>query len=120
MVRVPAFMYLGRLEEAWSQVREAERVAEESRELEVLGWVQMTWAYLAYTCGGTESVLEHGRRSLELAEKLDNETSRVFGYVALGTAYLIDAQPEGAREALRESAVIARDRRTGRALLPLA
>ena len=41
MVRALALMYLGRLEEAWSQVREAERVAEESRELEVLGWVQM-------------------------------------------------------------------------------
>ena len=84
MARVPALTYLGRLEEAWSQIREAERVAEESRELEVLGWLHMCWAYLAYTCGGTESVLEHGRRSLEIAEKLDNESSRVFGYFRSG------------------------------------
>ncbi len=73
MVRALALTCLGRLDEAWSQVREAERVAEESRELEVLGWVLSVWAELAYTCGGTESVLEHGRRSLEIAEKLDNE-----------------------------------------------
>jgi class 3 adenylate cyclase/tetratricopeptide (TPR) repeat protein len=116
--RAQALMYLGRLEEAWSQVREAERVAEGSRELEVLGWVQTAWAHLAYACGGTESVLEHGRRSLEIAEKLDNETSRVHAYLTLGTAYLIDAQPAAARDALHESVAIARDRRTQRAFLP--
>ena len=116
--RAYALLYLGRLEEAWSQVREAERIAEESRELEVLGWVQMAWAHLAYACGGTESVLEHGRRSLEIAEKLDNETSRVLAYLALGTAYLIDAQPAAARDALHESVAIARDRRTGLVWLP--
>jgi class 3 adenylate cyclase/tetratricopeptide (TPR) repeat protein len=118
-IRALALTSLGRLEEAWSQVREAEREAEESRELEVLGWVKMAWALLAYTCGGTESVLEHGRRSLEIAEKLDNESSRVLAYFGLGTAYLIDAQPAAAREALRESAAIARDRRMARAFLPL-
>ena len=74
-------------------------------------------AYLAYTCGGTESVLEHGRRSLEIAEKLDNESSRVFAYCALGTAYLIDSQPAAARDALRETVAISRDRKI-RGLLP--
>jgi tetratricopeptide (TPR) repeat protein len=117
MVRGHALVVLGRLEEAWSQVRVGERVAEESRELEVLGWSQMSWAFLAYTCGGTESVLEHGRRSLEIAEKLDNESSRVFGYLALGIAYLVDAQPAAAREALRESAASPLERHTGRQLL---
>jgi len=113
-----ALVNLGRLEEARSQVREAERVAEESREIEVLGWVQATWTHLAYACGGTESVLERGRRSVEIAEKLDNESSRVAGYCHLGNAYLIDAQPVAAREALRESAAIARSRRTQLAFLP--
>jgi tetratricopeptide (TPR) repeat protein len=116
--RAYALMYLGRLEEAWSQVREAERVAEESRELEVLTWVLHVWTNLAYACGGTESVLDRGRRSLEIAEKLDNESSRMIAYFALGTAYLIDAQPVAAREALRESAAISRDRRAELAFLP--
>ena len=44
----------------------------------------------------------------------------MFAYSTLGTAYLIDAQPAAARDALRESVVIARDRRTGRAFLPQA
>jgi class 3 adenylate cyclase/tetratricopeptide (TPR) repeat protein len=118
MIRARALTCLGRLDEAWSQVRAAERVAEESRELEALTWVHMAWADLAYTCGGAESVLDHGRRSLETAEKLDNEVSRVLAYCALGQAYLIDAQPAAARDALHESVAIARDRRTGRAFLP--
>jgi class 3 adenylate cyclase/tetratricopeptide (TPR) repeat protein len=117
-VRAWALMYLGRLEEAWSRVREAERVAEEARDLEVLSWVHATWVDLAYTCGDPESLLEHGRRGVEIAERLDNESSRVFTHFALGTAYLMTAQPSAAGEALRESAAIARDRRTLRGYLP--
>jgi tetratricopeptide (TPR) repeat protein len=116
--RVRALMYLGRLTEAWSQVREAERVAEESREIEVFGWVQIGWAEVAYACGEPGSTLEHGRRCLEIAEKLDNESSRMLAHAVLGFAYLLEGQPAAAREALRESAAIARDRRTQTAMLP--
>jgi adenylate cyclase len=112
-VRAFAFTFLGRLDEAWRQVKEAERVAEESRELEVLVRTRLVRSYLAYTCGGGESFLEYGRRSIEIAEKLDNEFSRVFAYLTLGTAYLIDAQPAAACDALRASAAICRDRRAG-------
>ena len=118
-VRAQALMFLGRLTEAWNQVRAAERVAEESRELEVFTWMQVTRAMLEYTCGRPESGLEHGRRSLEIAEKLDNEASRMAAYAALGLANLVEGQPAAARDALRESATIARDRRVVRALLPL-
>jgi class 3 adenylate cyclase/tetratricopeptide (TPR) repeat protein len=118
-VRAQALMFLGRLTEAWDQFRAAERVAEESRELEVFTWMQLTRALLEYTCGRPESGLEHGRRSLEIAEKLDNEASRMAAYAALGLANLVEGQPAAARDALRESVTIARDRRVGRALLPL-
>ena len=117
-MRSVALLSLGRLEEARSQAGEAERVAEEARELEVLGWASAVWIELAYTCGGTESVLEHGRRSLEIAENLDNEAARMVGHYNLGQAYLIGAQPAAARDALHKSAAIARDRRTQLALLP--
>jgi adenylate cyclase len=116
-MRSIALLYLGRLEEARSQAREAERVAEELRELEVLGWARGAWIDLAYACGGTESVLEHGRRVLQIAEKLDNEAARMAAYAHLGQAYLIDAQPTAAREALRESVAIARLRGTQLAYL---
>ena len=118
-VRAQALMFLGRLTEAWNQVRAAQRVAEESRELEVFTWMQVTRALLEYTCGRTESGLEHGRRSLDIAEKLDNEASRMAAYAALGLANLVEGQPAAARDAFRESATIARDRRVVRALLPL-
>jgi len=114
-----ALMFLGRLTEAWDQVSAAERVVEESRELEVFTWMQVTRALLEYTCGRAESGLEHGRRSLEIAEKLDNEASRMAAYAALGLANLVEGQPAAARDAFRESATIARDRRVVRALLPL-
>jgi tetratricopeptide (TPR) repeat protein len=118
-VRAQALMFLGRLTEAWDQLSAAERVAEESRELEVFTWMQVTRALLEYTCGRPESGLAHGRRSLEIAEKLDNEASRMAAYAALGLANLVEGQPAAARDAFRESAAIARDRRVVRALLPL-
>src|SRR5262244_1931286 len=118
-VSAQALLFLGRLTEAWDQVRAAERVAEESRELEVFTWMQITWAMLEHACGRPESGLDHGRRSLEIAEKLDNEASRMVAYAALGSANLVEGQPAAARDAFRESATIGRDRRVVRALLPL-
>jgi tetratricopeptide (TPR) repeat protein len=56
----------------------------------------------------TGSALEHARRCLEIAEKLDNESSRTLGYGALGWAALVGGQPQDACEALRESVAIAR------------
>ncbi len=116
--RARALMFLGRLTEAWKLVQEAEHVAQESRELEVFTWVQVARAEVAYACGDPESTLEHGRRSLEIAEKLDNESSRMLAYAVLGFAYLLEGQPAAARDALRESAAIVRDRRTQVAMLP--
>src|SRR5215510_2725038 len=118
-VRAQALLLLGRLTEAWNQIRAAQRVAEESRELELFTLMQITWTRLEYTCGRAESGLEHGRRSLEIAEKLDNEASRLGAYAAFGLANLVEGQPAAARDAFRDSATIARDRRVARALLPL-
>jgi class 3 adenylate cyclase/tetratricopeptide (TPR) repeat protein len=109
-MRAQALVYLGQLEEAWSAATEAQRVAEASRELEVLGWSLTVFAQLAYACGGGESALEHSRRNVEIAEKLDNESSRMIAYFALGQARLADAQPAAAREALRNSVAISRNR----------
>ena len=81
--------------------------------------MQITRARLEYTCGRAESGLERGRRSLEIAEKLDNEASRLAAYAALGLANLVEGQPAAARDSFRESVTIARDRRVGRALVPL-
>jgi tetratricopeptide (TPR) repeat protein len=74
---------------------------------------------LEHACGRPESGLKHARRSLEIAEKLDNEASRMAAYAAFGLANLVEEQPAAALDALRESATIARDRRVVRGLLPL-
>src|SRR5262249_20387540 len=118
-VGAQALLFSGRLTEAWTQLRAAQRVVEESGELEVFTWMQITWAMLEHACGRPESGLEQGRRSLEIAEKLDNEACRMASYAALGLANLVEGQPAAARDALRTSATIARDRRVVRALLPL-
>jgi class 3 adenylate cyclase len=118
-VRAYAFVLLGRFEEAETAIREADLVAEQSGELEVRGWVQIGWTFLVHARGGSESVLEQGRRSLEIAEKLDNESSRMIAHWALGQAYLIDAQPRAASETLSAGVAIIRDHGVQRGWLPV-
>jgi class 3 adenylate cyclase len=118
--RAYAFCYLGRSEESRSAAREAARVAEDSGALEVLTWVHYTFAILSYTCGGPESVLVQAQRCLEIAEQLDNESSRVLAYSALGLAHVVDGEPAAAREALRQGLAIARARRTQLGTAPMA
>jgi len=119
-VRVHGLMNVGRLEEAWSQSREAERVVEELHELEVLTWLRVLQAGLAYTCGVPEFTREQGRRSLEIAEQLGNESSRFCAYLSLGYAHLMAEDPPAARQALLAAAAVVDDHRTQRAMLPLA
>ncbi len=106
------------MEEARVQSEEAERLAEASGEQEALTWILGLRVWLSYTCGGAGSIVEQARRCVDLAEKLDNENSRVWAYYALGIAYLLDAEPTAACEALRKSASIARDRCANLAALP--
>ncbi len=109
---------LGRLAEATSQSKEAERVCEELGELEVLTWLHTFQSVLAYTLGVPEFNLETGLRSLAIAEQLDNESSRWCAYHSVGVAHLMRNEPAAAREAFRESAACSRERWTQRASFP--
>jgi tetratricopeptide (TPR) repeat protein len=117
-VRARAFLCIGRLEEAWSQFAEAARLAEESRELEILGWVVALSADLPRVCGGGESGLERARRSLGIAEQSDNPSNRVTAFVALGEAYLAEGQPAAARDASREGVALARGHGAAKQIIP--
>jgi tetratricopeptide (TPR) repeat protein len=64
-------------------------------------------------------VLGVARRSLEVAEKLDNEASRIIAHHGLGLAHLVEGQPEAARDALHESEAMIRSRRTLSTILVL-
>jgi len=117
-VRVEGSTQLGRLEEATTQSKEAERVCEELGELEVLTWLHCFQAVLVYTLGVPDFSLETGLRSLAIAEQLDNDSSRMCAYVSVGIAHLMRGEPAAAREAFRESAACGRERRTQRTFLP--
>jgi tetratricopeptide (TPR) repeat protein len=73
---------------------------------------------LAHATGVRGPVLEVGGRCLQIAERLDHNNLRVQGYFALGTAHLIEAQFADARDTLRATASIVRDRRTMFMCLP--
>jgi class 3 adenylate cyclase/tetratricopeptide (TPR) repeat protein len=109
-IRAVGLANLGRLGEADAQFREAERAAEAARDLEVLSWLGVGWASLVHLCGTREPVLERAHRSVEIAEQLDLDSSRLIALGGLGVAHWIEGRAEAAREAFRESAAIGRDR----------
>jgi class 3 adenylate cyclase len=118
-IRIFAFTFLGRFEEARKAVEESKRVSEGAGEREVLSWSLYAEPALAYAVGGPESGLSDAQRCLEIAEELDNESSRVLAYAALGYAHLVEAQPAAARDALLESVRITREHRSQLSHLPV-
>jgi len=116
--RAVGLMYLGRFEESEAQCREGLQIAELLGEDELLGWLDHDVTWLAYTRGETATVLEHGRRSLDIAKKNNKDSSLVIAYFSLGNSYLMASHPEEACEALRAGAEIARDRKAFLAFLP--
>jgi len=115
---VDGLIFLGRLEEAEQMRGEAKRVIEEHEDLEVLTWLRMFEGELAHTRGTRELTVDTGRRTLEIAEELDNESSRMCGYGALGYAHLLAGDFAPARDAFSEVLTIGRERGAQRALLP--
>jgi adenylate cyclase len=116
--RTVGLLYLGRLEEAEVQCREGVQLAEKLGEVELLGWLDHATTWLAYTRGDAGSFLDHGRRCLEIANKIDNDSSLVIAYFSLGNSRLMAGQAAEACEALRAGAGIARDRKAFLAFRP--
>jgi len=117
--KLSALIYLGRLDEAWPVADEAARAAEAVGDTEVRSWVHVCVTILTYTMGGGASSVDEGRRCLEIGERLDNDSSRVLGHMALGQAHLADAQPDLAREAFHHALSIAHDQGVQLAFMPL-
>jgi tetratricopeptide (TPR) repeat protein len=115
-----ALTFLGRLDEARTAAVTAARAAEEAGDVEVRSWVHMIVTVLAYTCGGPGSVVDEGRRCVEIGERLDNESSRMIGHLGLGHAHLADGEPEAARDAILQSIAIAREHGTQLSYVPTA
>jgi tetratricopeptide (TPR) repeat protein len=109
-LRAVGLTQLGRLVEGAAALREATHAAEAAGDVEVLSWNGQAWAWLGMVRGDREPVPATVRRSLELAERLDNEASRMIAHSGLGIAHLTAGDAAAAREALRKSASIARER----------
>jgi class 3 adenylate cyclase/tetratricopeptide (TPR) repeat protein len=116
--RAQAYLFLGRFEEAWHWADETRRAAQESGEVEVEGWLEFVVTRIAYYSGETASGLDYARRSLEIAEKLDNESSRTLSYAALGVAHFGLGEAAEARNALQTSIAIARENLSQLAFVP--
>jgi adenylate cyclase len=116
--RAMGLSYIGRLEEARIAAGEAERAAEASAEQEVLGWVLSSRTWLHYWSGGGASRLDAATRCNEIAERIDNESSRVVGRWALGLEHTAAGNYEAARDVLLEGVAIARAHRAQLAQVP--
>ncbi len=114
-VRVGALAMLGRLADAGRESAEAERVVDRLHEREVMTWLRLVQMTLARARGVPAVTVEEAARSLEIAEQLDNESSRMCAYATLGHAYMEADDPPAALAAFRRSAEIIRDQRTQRA-----
>jgi tetratricopeptide (TPR) repeat protein len=117
-VRAKAKVCLGRLEEAQQDIEEAVGVSDAYGELEPLSWALAASLFVPYAAGDPPPGLASAQRSLELAERTDNESSRVFAYQALAMAYMLEGLFTAARDACRLGASIIRDRRTMSVCLP--
>jgi adenylate cyclase len=118
--RTAGLMFLGRLDEAWDGIALAARAADDAEDAEVRGWTHMAATVWSYTAGDPGASLEEGRRGLEIAEQLDNESSRMVAHLGIAHAHLADAQPGPAREAALESIAIAREHSSQLAYVPTA
>jgi len=104
---------LGRIADGIRQLEQAERVAREHGESEILGWVHFAHVMNAGLTGGVESALAHARQCLEIALRIGSAFSRTVAYRALGYAHLLRGEWSESVRATDEALAIARERRTG-------
>jgi tetratricopeptide (TPR) repeat protein len=118
--RALSLMMQGRIDEASGLTVEAQRVAEEQGELEVLTWILWAHAEISFTRGDNSYPMEKCHRSLEIAEQLDNESSRMLAYTSIGYGHLINKDFLSARDSLLKGIAIIREAGSQRALISRA
>jgi class 3 adenylate cyclase/tetratricopeptide (TPR) repeat protein len=105
--------WMGRLEESAIQLDRALQIAQEQGDLEVQGWTEMTYVFVARYTGQTESVLAHATHSDEIAERIGSPFSRVWSLYYLGYAHMMLGETDDAIAAMERSLSLAREARTG-------
>lgn len=117
-VRTQSFILQGRIQDAWDHAHEGLRVAEELDEMEVLTWIIWALGTTYYSRGGEAFPLELGRRCLEIAEQLDNESSRMLAHGVLGYGHLTKRDYAAARDSFLESIRVVHEIGSQRAMHP--
>jgi adenylate cyclase len=112
-LRAVVLLYLGRVQEAKDELKQALALARELGDDETLGWALGAYSYHAMATGETEGVLEQASQGWEMAERLGSPWSQVVALAALARAHNVRGEWAEAAEACERCLALARTRRTG-------
>ncbi len=93
---------------------ELDRVIEHARTSQQLFPLWASHSFHVYRCeltGETASVLAHGREAVDYAEHTGTHIARIFGYLSLGIANVLNHAWHDALEVLQHTLAIGRERR---------
>jgi class 3 adenylate cyclase/tetratricopeptide (TPR) repeat protein len=106
-------MYAGQPHEGAARVEREMQLAHEHHQLMPLAVAHSYLVTFAEVTGETRSALEHGRQSVDVAEKTGSQPARVVAYFSLGLAHLLNDQWTEAVSGLEGALTIARDANSG-------
>jgi tetratricopeptide (TPR) repeat protein len=86
------------------------KIVRDQNQTEVVGWIYGQYAQLEELTGESHQALSRGQQSLENAEKAGSPAGQVFGYAAIGHAFLILGQSADAIQALEQADALIRER----------
>ncbi len=107
-----ALIYAGQPHDGATCLQRAIDLAYQQHDLTPLLGSHGYFVTFAEVTGDTQMSLEHGRKSVDAAEKTGNPLARVSAYSALGLAYLLDGEWKEAVSALDNALTITRERHT--------
>lgn len=119
LTRAWLLMYMGRHEQSASELERALRIAQEPEDVEIVGWLQSGYVWLARYTGQTGTALAHATKACEIGERVGDAFSRGFSLFHLGYARLMLGESAEAVAAIEGSLVLSRESRTGLEREPL-
>src|SRR5439155_5446325 len=103
---------LGELEEARHLIDQAEKLAREQGDIEVVGMSHLHAMYLEYFAGEPAATLSHSQQALEIAERIGNSFARAAAWLGLGLAEQMRGEWQRAIGAFERSITVSREGRT--------
>jgi tetratricopeptide (TPR) repeat protein len=104
---------LGELDAARGPLEEGRTIARDHGDTETVGRNHGFACLLEYLGGNTEPALEHGRLTVEIAERVGDALSRAWAWTNLGLAEKLRGEWQRAIEALERAERISEESRSG-------